>query len=342
MRIQKGTSFFLWLAMLVSPVLFAFVFYSTFPLPAAAVFSGFWGTDDQRLLFVGDIMLARDVERHMSVYSPEYPFFGVRDLLKDNLVVANFEAAVPVSHEPTPAFSFAFSVDSQYLTALKKAGVDVVSLANNHSFDFGVAGFENAESKLGEVGIRSFGNQRSLGTEYIEYLAISGQTIALIGINLVNEDWSKREVEELFREASSYSDKQVVFVHWGEEYEVVHNSKQERYAVWFIESGADLVVGHHPHVIQDIAIYSGVPVFYSLGNFIFDQYFSDEVEEGLAIAVQLVGNDMSIELIPVTTAETHTQPQIMTRKEQEIFLEKLAERSDPTLSKMILRGILHI
>jgi len=90
----------------------------------------------------------------------------------------------------------------------------------------------------------------------------------------------------------------VVYPHWGVEYSTRHNYAQERLAHSWIDVGADLIVGSHPHVVQDVEIYQDVPIFYSLGNFVFDQMFSKETQEGIAIKVDIESDNIEIELLP--------------------------------------------
>jgi len=90
----------------------------------------------------------------------------------------------------------------------------------------------------------------------------------------------------------------IVNIHWGVEYQHYFNSVQQKAGRLLVDSGAELVIGHHPHVVQGLEIYQGKPIFYSLGNFIFDQYFSADVKNGLAVAVDYTRTDVSFNLIP--------------------------------------------
>lgn len=325
--------------MLVASVVFAGVFYYHLPyLRAFASDHGFFPSGERGIVFTGDLLLARDVEEHIKANDTSYPYARLDDLLKNNFVVVNFESAMAPVHTQTPDLTTKFSVDARMLPALKKAGVNAVSLANNHGFDYGEEGYENARSQLQSVGVQVFGNPESLIDSTITYMKQNDLKIALIGINLVTRRWSEDEVAEVLAQASRNSDRQVVFVHWGDEYQPMHNVLQELYAAWFVENGADLVIGHHPHVVQDVALYSGVPVFYSLGNFIFDQYFSDTVEEGLTLQVYFDTDQIRVTLLPVTSYDSHTQPRLMNEEETTAFLTALATRSDPVLSEMITRG----
>lgn len=294
----------------------------------------------QRVLFTGDVMLARGVEWAMNDYGSNYPYAHIAEMfLEHDEVVVNFEASIPKTHTPTPAFKFAFSVDPTHLAALSDAGVTHASLANNHSFDFRKVGYSNTISVLEENGIIAFGKPYSLATSSVT--VIEGDTdIALIGVDLTQSSYTRNDLSGLFAHAEANSGLQVVVVHWGTEYDMHHSASQEKYAKLFVELGADLVVGHHPHVVQDIERVNGVPVFYSLGNLIFDQYFSDEVQEGLMLSWDVT--DSNLELIPVTSIGSRNQPRVMPEQEKKIFLEELRERSSSEMRDEILSNVISI
>ena len=134
---------------------------------------------------------------------------------------------------------------------------------------------------------------------------------------------------------SKKSDMQIVYIHWGDEYEPVHNLEQEQLAKRLIDLGADAIIGHHPHVIQDIGLYKGAPIFYSLGNFIFDQYFSDEVQVGLAVELKIVNNSISYHLIPFDSTNTPGSPRVMSVDKKIQLFQTLAEKSSPEISQSI-------
>jgi poly-gamma-glutamate synthesis protein (capsule biosynthesis protein) len=115
-----------------------------------------------------------------------------------------------------------------------------------------------------------------------------------------------------------------VYVHWGNEYELKHSEQQEALAHYVIDSGIDAVIGHHPHVVQDIEIYNGKPIFYSLGNFIFDQYFSGDVQTGLVVKVYIQKDTITYTLVPISSIGRASQPYIMPIEQKTTFLSMLA------------------
>lgn len=310
------------------------------PIPAFLM-SSEAAAEYESVTFVGDVLLARNVEFLMREKSVNYPFNGL-DLSSLNLssaVIGNFEAAIPAEHTPTPIGMIDFSVATENITGLTKAGFTHMSLANNHSFDFGSADLSNTQEKLsGEVSV--FGHPKEVTDEYFEIIEVSNQRVALIGINALHEV-NDKELEKTLKQASAKSDFQIIYIHWGEEYALRHSEGQESLAKKLVQRGADLIVGHHPHVVQGIDLIDNVPVFYSLGNYVFDQYFSKDVQEGLVVSLTL-NEEMGISLLPVTSKEVLSQPQPMTSENHARFLEQLARKSHPDLQDDITKGLISI
>jgi poly-gamma-glutamate synthesis protein (capsule biosynthesis protein) len=107
------------------------------------------------------------------------------------------------------------------------------------------------------------------------------------------------------------SDVQIAFIHWGDEYVRVHNAEQQALAHALVDHGIDAVIGHHPHVMQDVEKYGGVPIFYSLGNLVFDQYFSDDVQEGYMLSLSISKRDITYTLHPYESRTHRSSPRLM-------------------------------
>ena len=292
------------------------------------------------ILFTGDVLLARNVEYLMKRESTDYPFAGVEldALLPGAAVVGNFEAAMPRIHQPTPALAMRFSVNPSSLQALMTAGFTHMSQANNHSYDYGEEGFYSATEALLAAGLIPFGNGRTINKESITYINTTAGKVALIGIHASDVVPARSTLKTVMAHAGRQSDLQIIYIHWGTEYKLVHNSAQEEIATTLIEYGADLIVGHHPHVVQDVQLIDGVMVFYSLGNYIFDQYFDKDVQEGLVIGLTFVDNEAKIRVLPVSSVGTLSQPWPMTEGKRTTFLKNLAARSDARLSEQLRAG----
>ncbi len=299
--------------------------------------------EEKGLVFVGDIMLARSVERNLLSLPEEHAFLEIKELFKDKFVVGNFEASVPEVHEPTPNFTFKFSVTSRLLPILKEAGIEYLSLANNHALDYGTEGYRNTLTELERQGLIPFGHPSIVSNSSVSYIDLGNKIIAVIGVSNLFTNPSRTEWGPVLEEAKENSDLQIVYMHWGTEYELVHSEVQSRFAKELIDAGVDIIIGHHPHVVQDIRRYADGIVFYSLGNFIFDQYWEDAVLEGLALDLSVEGeNSWHIKLVPVESKSVRLQPREMVDKERETFLSELALRSDPSLSESIRKGVISL
>lgn len=290
------------------------------------------------IAFVGDIMLARFVDTLARREGHQYPFSGVAPLLNETYVVGNFEGCVSEIRDATPG-TMRFPVHPVFVPVLVENGFTHLSLANNHAFDCGAAALEETRALFEGQGIAAFGHPTAIATSSVtEITTKNGTTISLIGLHTLYRPVTTSDLEQSFALAST-SDVQIVFVHWGNEYELTHSEAQEQLAQRLVAFGADLIIGHHPHVVQDVDIIDGVPVFYSLGNFIFDQYFSLPVQQGL-LAVVTVEPTRSIRLVPVTSVGRRSSPRPMDDQERNDFLVALAARSHPALQAMIVEGSL--
>lgn len=290
--------------------------------------------------FVGDVLLARNVEVLMLRHGSQYPYEGLslQTLSHRPAIIANFESSMAVPHSMTPAFQVNFSVDKKHLPSFSQAGYTHVSLGNNHSGDFREEGFVHTIAQLESHNIKTFGQGKVINENSIVYIPSILGPVAIISINTSDQVIELETAEAVLASASLNSVMQVVYIHWGTEYDIHHNTTQRRLAEQFVENGADLIIGHHPHVVQDIEQINGVPVFYSLGNFIFDQYFSTDVQQGLVLALELKDPRPYVSLHPVSSLEKLSQPRAMQGKEREQFITRLAKRSDASLKEGIEQG----
>jgi hypothetical protein len=292
------------------------------------------------LIFVGDVLLARNIEFLMQNHGDDYPYqgFAFTELAQHPAVIGNFESSIPKIHAQTPSGSIKFSVHSKYIPALAQAGFSHVSLANNHSLDYADAGLVNTDSVLNSNQIISFGNPKKFDAASVEFIEVDGKTAAIIAAYTLEQLPTYSQLKEVFTYASFRSDLQIVYVHWGTEYVSKRNVRQREAAERFVDAGADLIIGHHPHVVQNIELVNNVPVFYSLGNYIFDQYDSTKTQEGLLLHLELSDVQSKITLLPMTSVGTLSQPRSMKPREHADFLVELAKISDDSLQDSIMSG----
>jgi poly-gamma-glutamate capsule biosynthesis protein CapA/YwtB (metallophosphatase superfamily) len=159
-----------------------------------------------------------------------------------------------------------FCSSETILPILSQLGRNVANISNNHSLDAGLNGKNKTESLLLKNNISSFGDDK------VEYRTIRGIKVALHGYNLLETDATKnKKICTALDTDKAQNNKIILSLHRGKEYASTRSPSQEGLAKYFIDCGADVIIGHHPHVIQDIQRYKDKPIIYSLGNFLFDQ-----------------------------------------------------------------------
>jgi gamma-polyglutamate biosynthesis protein CapA len=293
------------------------------------------------MLFVGDVMLARNVETLMDARGSDYPFKGIRDTLADyEIVVGNFEASIPEKHQRTPSLAFTFSVAADLAPTLVRNNFTDMTLANNHAYDYGKEAYTHTRETLTTAGLTVGGNPQTLSNDEILYHTIDGVRIAIIPVNMIGSTPPLVHITTVLADAVKKSDMQIISIHWGTEYELVAHESQRALARAFIDAGADAIIGSHPHVVQDIEEYRGAPIFYSLGNCIFDQYWNADVQIGLAVALSFEEKKVQYTLLPLTSIDSRSAPRPMNRVERAQFFDSLAERSEVSLADAITDGVI--
>lgn len=227
-------------------------------------------------------MLGRYVRTLIDRHGADHIFQKFRPHFTDHpydMVVANLEGPIvinPVYHQSGTTFGF----PQDTAKIIQQNHITAVSLANNHILDRSEKGREETKKFLTEAGVEFFDNNNILIKK------INGQSFAFIGFHDATKRLDEHAAARLIKKYAADADRVIVSIHWGEEYKKTPNIRQKNLAHLFIDSGADLIIGHHPHVPQTRENYKGAEIFYSLGNFIFDQYWSDATQRGLAVAVE--------------------------------------------------------
>ena len=291
---------------------------------------------------VGDCTLGTDVNFDQSTSfdafyqmknDPGYFFQNVKDIFTaDNLTVANMEGTLTTSNDRQQK-TFAFKGNPSYTEILTQGGVEATNLANNHSHDYGDQSYEDTIQYLEAAGITTFGYDRTA------VMDVKGIKVGLIGIYELKDGLGRQQqVIDTIQEVKDQG-AQVIIVsfHWGTEKSNIPDDIQKTLAHLAIDQGADLVVGHHPHVLQGIEKYQGKNIVYSLGNFcfggnknpsdkdtmIFQQTFT--VENG-----ELVEDDVT-NIIPCSLSSesgyNNYQPMVLEGSEKERVLQKIGEFS---------------
>ena len=281
---------------------------------------------EHTLLFVGDVMLSRGVGAKMKAENDwAYPYRKILDTLRTaDLTIGNLEC--PVSDGGKNQYHlYSFRADPRALTGLKEASFDIVSLANNHIYDWGAPALLDTLRRVREAGMQTLGaGGNDLEAHYPLVVDLDGVRLAFLAyVNVVPKEaaagpdrpgvaWldADRALGDI-RFARQLADVVVVLPHWGVEYAKLPSHEQIELAHRMVEAGADLVIGTHPHVVQPLEPYRGRWIAYSLGNFVFDQK-PGATREGLMLKVTLQGKQVAaLLMMPITINQTF-QPQLAT------------------------------
>lgn len=296
--------------------------------------------DEVTLLATGDIMLARYVElrmRNLGDYT--YPFQKVADFLKSaDITFGNLETPF-LPGRNVPKDSMTFRADLSGVKGLQAAGYDVISVANNHTMNYQVPGLTSTLQELKKAGILYAGGGKNFDAAHapavveakgrrIAFLAYNDQSIPprfhgeakpnFPGIAKMDIKAVKNDVKKSLEQA----DVVVVSMHAGKEYTREPTQFQKDFAHAAIDAGASVVIGHHPHWVQGMEEYGNGLIFYSLGNFVFDQFFSEDVQTGLIARITFKEDGgLDYELLPVRVEKT--QPRILEGEEKVAVMARL-------------------
>lgn len=311
------------------------------------------------LFFVGDIMLTRGVESSVTKnFNGDYNklFEKIPELKDADILFGNLEGDVSdTGNNVGSKYSFRMNLD--VLPALKNAGFDIVSFANNHVGDWNISAFKDTLSKLDQNGILKTGAGQNKA-EIISPTIIekNGIKFGFLGFSDVGPDWIKAtndtagillasdgDFENIIKNAKTKCDVLIVSFHFGEEYKLTHNKRQEYLAHIAIDNGADMIIGHHPHVMEDIEKYNGKLIVYSLGNFIFDQSFSKDTMRGMFFFATFDGKNLIKTEEKIITLNKEYQPEgIFTKKEireKDEIASSLCPKPEKDYTDMILLNI---
>lgn len=255
-------------------------------------------TPDTQLIFTGDIMLARAVEWSIKEKGVNYPFeiWNATSFTDADAVIGNFEGTIRDTEHIEQTNVMAFDTLPEYIQPLANAGFTHLSLSNNHADDFGQATTDFTRSTITETGMIPFGDPFA-SENFVAHID-RDIPVSLIGFHAFNEETNG--VVEVIRSEDSAGNFVIIYPHWGVEYNHEPSLSQTTAAQIWIDAGADLIIGAHPHVVQSTEIIDGVPVIYSLGNFLFDQDFSRATQIGAVADVTISASEITITFSPVS------------------------------------------
>ncbi|ADI01424.1 MAG TPA: CapA family protein [Syntrophothermus lipocalidus] len=310
------------------------------------------------MLAVGDVMLARKVERLIASQGEGYPFARLGDSLKAaDLVFGNLESPLSERGRPLPGKGICFRARPSMAAELARRGFDVLSIANNHALDYDTPAFEDTLRLLGEAGIRTVGGGGNI-TEARSPVILEeqGLKIAFLAYTEMADIYFHPKYQRRFQatqdvggvaplveadvkeDIAAVRDKVDILVlslHWGTEYSDRPTDEQRRLAREFIDAGADIILGHHPHVIQGVERYGRGIIAYSLGNFIFDQNQKLATKQGMMLRFKVSrGGVEEVTVLPVFINES--QPVVASGEEGKPILERISALSQDLGTKLTL------
>lgn len=317
-----------------------------------------------RVGVVGDIVPGRNVGIKMRTYDDyTYPFLDVAsELASYDLTIANLEGnlsdTIPPPDDPN---TFDFVCDPAMLKGFQLAGIDAVSLANNHTrwneSDWGAQALLDTLAALDAAGMPRFGAGRNLAEARETWTSeVNGQRIGFLSVDgvtgnlefpyrdkdlgVVGAEWaagpespgtSPYSMEQLVADvaaAAQVHDVVIPYLHMGAEYQWIVPEWVVAAAHAAIDAGATMVVTNHPHIIQGMEVYAGRPIIYSVGNFIFDQMFSVDTREGFILEITLDGPDVVGIRLRGVEIEDFCQPRLMTAGEQAGIMDRFWRSTD--------------
>jgi len=298
------------------------------------------------MVFAGDVTLARHIETAVGEKT-EYIFQRWNPVKPFDVFMVNLENAITTSDEKIEK-EFNFKMPPKFLRILQNGGVNIVNAANNHLADYGRSGIYETMRNLDSVGIQYVGVGKNLREARKPVLhTVRGKTIGFLGYHggdtfaattdsaglaprfqgFIVEDVEKLQIE---------ADYVVVNFHWGTELEEYPEQWQIDLAHHVVEAGADLIIGHHPHILQGIERYRGATIAYSLGNFIFGGNARHTYDTAV-LKVVLAGGEPGVELMPVSVIRW--QPQVSTADRAETIFNTVRERSAIFQESLVLTPI---
>ncbi len=303
---------------------------STVPKPAAV-------PQKLHLVAVGDIMLDRSVGDRIAANGCASIIEQVTDHLRQgDIVFGNLECPLSTVGPHQPREACVFRADPKTVKVLTLGGFDIVSLANNHALNSGRAALLQTLDHLERAGIAYVGAARTKahGSDptFITVRDIRVGFLAYTDLSFNCGSYSKvdRDLTRLcqqIKQAKNNCSLLIVSYHWGEEYRREPTSRQIEVAHASIEAGADVVLGHHPHVLEGIELYQNRPIIYSMGNFIFDQRSGERMESGIFDLYYTEGKGWRVEMTPVWIPWSRLGPEYATGEKRDRIAQRMQKLS---------------
>lgn len=288
------------------------------------------------IVAVGDIMLDRNVAKAIRNNGYQSILAKVRELTRAaDIAFANLECPLAESGAHSPADCI-FRADPETIKVVLDGGFDIVSLANNHTLDAGAEAMRNTLDVLEANSIAYCGARREKDKAWEPtYLTADGYTIGFMAYthlpSFVQGSWA--DIDDLqvlagqLAAAGQNCDLLFVSVHWGQEYRTEPEAENKELAHFLVDNGADVVFGHHPHVLQGIEVYKNCPIFYSAGNFVFDQKDGERMESAVFSLTYSENYGWSIFAKPIYIPRSRMGPVFPEQQRAEKIAKRLTDLS---------------
>jgi len=304
------------------------------------------------LVAAGDVMLDRGVGKKIAKLGVDFPFEHVDYIFRNaDIAFANLESPASCLGTQVKGKEVTFRAALNAINSLRNVGIDVVSLANNHAMDYGQDALAETMDVLSHNRITYVGaGANSMAAHRPSEILINGLKVSFLaytykfhkvveaqidqpGVAIAHNELVKSDIKK----AKEWADIVVVSFHWGWEYSDHPDKETRELAHLAVESGADLVVGHHPHVIQGVEVYEGGLICYSLGNFIFDQR-GNRTRRGLILRCSMDKLGVKrAEILPVIIHPSEFRPYPASGEAAKTILLELSKLSKQLKTEIDLR-----
>lgn len=278
-----------------------------------------------RLTFAGDVMMDWSVKNTVKQKGADYPFVHVKkELASSDLGIVNLETAITNTANKYPK-QYNFKSDPASLAGLKNAGFQLVSLANNHTIDYQTTGLRDTITNLKKYKLDYIGGGLNASEAYAsKSYELKGKKIKILAFSRVLPDYSwvattskpglangydLSLMNKAIKKEKQNADYVFVYIHWGIETNRKPEAFQRQWAKSMIDSGADGIVGSHPHVLQGFEYYKGKPIAYSLGNFLFPNYVKGDKAQTAVLHVDIKNNNIMMSVTPYKIYKDQIIPQ---------------------------------
>jgi len=310
-------------------------------------------TDTIFFVGVGDMAFNGQIADTLRYNGAQDIFSDITQVLQSgDVVVGDLESPLSMGSQTSATGRSTVLGAPEAATGMRNAGINLVSLANDHIMDYGTAGLINTVNRLNQVGIAHAGAGNNSQQAYTRtVLNIKGKKVALLSLSSIAPDNARAQegkagiaankkryyIDSLIKEAAKQNDYLIVSCHWGDEGSTGIQNSQRKFAKRAIDAGADVVLGSHPHMMQGIEIYNGRCIAYSPGNFI---YPSGSGNSGQAFVLKLSlakGMIIKAEVVPISV-DPSGKPSLATGCAAGAILQKLKNMSDPLATNVNIVG----